>query len=147
MSIFASRTTKEIDIPFDPPHTATIQKLTGRQLGKAQQAFFNELIADMQQRGGAKVQKDIQSLYETDPSKMAEEVKKAKANPLNGFDPYLLIAAGVKKWSYTDRECGPEAFEDLDAESVEFFAREVLRLTKPSLFLTADEAKAEQKNG
>ena len=33
MGIFASRSTKTIDIPFDLPNTVTVRQLTGKQLG------------------------------------------------------------------------------------------------------------------
>ncbi len=163
MSIFASDTTKTLEIPFDPPHTVTIRKLTGKKLVKAQKAFFNELIAEVQSRGGAKVQKDIEQLFDKS-AKTEAEIAKVKADPLNGYDKHALIAAGVVAWSYprglepvavTEQTAdGREvtvmivpAIDDLDDEAVAFFATEVLRLTKPSLFLSAEEAKAEQKNG
>ena len=189
-SIFASRTQVTIPIPFDSPNEVTIQKLTGRQLGKAQQAFFNELIAGVQERGGAKVQKDIQTLFEKDKTSVDVEVAKVQADPLNGYDPYVLILYGVKAWTYpeslkpvmvVDEESERlveavkavaafldnkgliadaidkvmsvakvmrwriPAVEALDAEAVDFFAREVLKLTKPSLFLNTEEAKATQR--
>jgi hypothetical protein len=163
MSIFASDTTETFEVPFDPPHTVTIRKLTGKKLMKAQKAFFNELIAEVQSRGGARVQKDIEQLFEKG-TKTAEEIAKVKADPLNGYDKHALIAAGLASWTYpkslepvavTEKTAdGREvtvmvvpAIEDLDDEAVEFFATEVLRLTKPSLFLTADAAKADRKNG
>mgnify|MGYP001388130415 CR=1 FL=1 len=42
-SVKALRKTKVIDVPFDAPNTITVQKLTGKQLGKAQHAFWVKL--------------------------------------------------------------------------------------------------------
>jgi hypothetical protein len=166
MSSPFARATNTIPIPFDLPNEVTVQQLNARQLGKAQKAFFNELIAEVQVRGGAKIQKDIQQLWEKTPEEKqaAEtEVAKVKADPLNGFDKYTLLYDGIKAWTYPDsleRVSVVEqtadgrsvtvvrvpAIDALNDDAVTFFATEVLRITKPSLFLTKDEQAAEQKN-
>jgi hypothetical protein len=145
MSIFASRITKTIPIPFDPPHEVTLQKLAGRHLGKAHDAFLADLYQGVRDRGGSAVQKDMQALFEGDKKADAEAaVAKVQADPLNGYDPYVLVRHGVKGWSY-DTPLSPEAIEDLDDEAVTFFATEIMRLTKPALFQTEEAAKAAQK--
>jgi len=162
MSSPFARATKTIEIPFDQPHEVTVQQLNGRQLGKAQKAFFNELIADVQVRGGAKVQKDIQTLFEKDPATAKGEIEKVKDDPLNGYDKYTLLYDGIKAWTYQEsleRVAVEEptsdgrkitvmrvpAIDSLSDEAVDFFATEVLKLTKPSLFLTPEEREAAQK--
>lgn len=145
MSIFASQVQQTVPIPFDPPHTVTVQKLSGRKLHKAAQVFLNDLIAGVQERGGAAVQKDIEQLFKAGDGVKAE-IAKVKADPLNGFDKQALIRYGVKAWSY-DKPVTVESFEDLDEESETFMATEVLRLTKPSAFQTAEESETDQKNG
>ena len=50
-----ARDTKTLDIPFDLPATVTIRQLSGRQIGKAQTAFLDDLIAGVVSRGGAKI--------------------------------------------------------------------------------------------
>lgn len=164
MSVFASRTTKTIEIPFDPPHTVTIQKLSGRHLVRAHETFFNELVAGVQARGGARVQKELQDLWATDKDDTKKAIEAVQADPLNGYDKYALLYGGIKSWSYPEslervpvqelNEAGQlvtvmriPAIDDLDDEAVAFFATEIMRLTKPSLFQTEEEAKAEQKNG
>jgi hypothetical protein len=170
MSIFSSGTLVTIPIPasVDPSpgeHTVTIQKLSGRKLGRSQKLFFNDLIAEVQTRGGAKVQKDIQTLFEKTPEEKAAadaEVAKVQADPLNGFDKYSLLYDGIAAWTYpeslqrvptievvNDRPVTVmriPAIDDLDDAAVDFFATEIMRITKPSLFLTPEEAKTEQKN-
>jgi len=152
MSIFASRTTLTLDIPFDLPHTVTIQKLAGRHLAKAHQAYMAGLFSEVQERGGAKVQKDMQQLFGGDAEQTDEEkaeaktqIEKVKNDPLNGYDKYTLVQAGVKAWSY-DVKVSPEAIDDLDDDAVTFFATEIMRVTKPALFLSKDEREAERKN-
>ncbi len=153
MGLFAADTTITVDLPFDPPHTATIQKLSGWKLGRAQKAFFNELVADVQDRGGAQVQKDMEVLFAKDPDEAQAQVEAVKKDPLNGHDRITLIGLGVKsisslpEWS----SMGPNermeiAREQFDADVVDFFATEVLKLTKPALFMDKEAAKDEQKN-
>jgi len=150
MGTFASRTTKTIPIPFDPPHEVLIQKLAGRHLQRAQQAFFNELVAGIRERGGAAVQKDLQQLFKGDEAATKEKVAEQQKDPLNGFDAYVICQKGIKAWTFVD-EAGqsipvtPETIEDLDEEAVRFFATEIMRLTKPGLFQSEEEAKATQK--
>ena len=150
MSIFASRTTKTIAIPFAQPHEALIQKLAGRHLQRAQQAFFNELIAGVTARGGSAVQKDIELLFKD--AATASAVADVKADPLNGLDVYVICQKGIKTWTLVDDEghavpVTPETIDDLDEEAVRFFAEEIMRLTKPALFLTKDESELAIKNG
>lgn len=158
---FASRTTVTIPIPFDPPNEVTLRKLAGRHLERAKSAFLQRLVRDVQQRGGAAVQKDMEQLFRSDESSQdtAATVQAVKADPLNGYDKYELAAAGIKSWTYPESlvpqkvldEDGHEvlrvvAIDDLEDEGLTFFATEVMRITKPSLFQTEDEAEADRKN-
>lgn len=162
MSSPFAHATASLEIPFDPPHTVTVQQLNGRQLGKAKQVFFNNLIAEVQVRGGAKVQKDVETLFQVDAADVTAEVEKLKSDPLNGFDKYTLLYDGIKGWSYPQSlERVPvaeltsdgraitvmrvPAIDALSDEAVDFFATEIMRLTKPSLFQTKEEAKAAQR--
>lgn len=156
-----ARAEETVPIPFHPPNEVTVRQLNGRQLGKAQKAFFNDLIADVQARGGAKVQKDVQELF-ADPKAGEEAVKKIQADPLNGFDKYTLLYDGIKSWTYPDsleRVAVTEetsdgrsitvmripAIDAMNDEAVDWFATQVLRLSKPALFLSAEEKAVEQK--
>jgi hypothetical protein len=145
MSIFASRKTKTVEIPFDPPHTVTITALAGRHLAKAQALYFNELVAGVTERGGAKVQKDIEQLFTRSPKETAEAIAKVQADPMNGFDKATLVRYGVTGWSY-ETKVSQEALDDLTDEATDFLSEQVLRLTKPSLFQGKDEAEADRKN-
>jgi hypothetical protein len=152
MSIFASRTIETIPLHADGvEYEVVIQKLAGRHLGRAQQAFLNEIIRGITERGGAKVQKDIQQLFEKDPEEAKKGIAAVKADPLNGYDKHALVTYGVKSWTYPvdipgDFESKRSLFDDLEEEILDTLARAVLKLTKPSLFVSEDEAEAATKN-
>lgn len=163
MSIFASDTTKTLDVPFALPHTVTLQKLSGKHLIKAATAHLNTTISDVVARGGAKAQKEMSEFFKPDQAAVAEEVAKIQADPLAGYDKYSLMYSGIKTWTFPNKPLtlvpvqeknadGRDvtvmripAIDDLSDEAVEFFAREVMKLTKPELFLTEEEAKATEK--
>lgn len=160
-SIQALRKTKVIDVPFDAPNTITVQKLTGKQLGKAQHAFWVKLSE--QSREQMDLQKSLAELRaviagadgddapKSDEDKAAaakakrDAVASAQADPLNGLDPATLILLGVTAWSYDD-PITAEVIDGLPDEAMTFFASEALKHTKPSLFKSEDERKADQKN-
>ena len=142
-SPFASRTTDTIALPFDPPHTATLRKLTGRELDKAQEVHLRDIVAGRWSPHGwaAVFQRQLAKGIATNAD--AEHLLR---DPLNGYDRHAIVTAGLTAWSYADPVLSPEAIEDLDDDALEWFAREILRRTKPGLFQTADEAEAAQKN-
>lgn len=155
-SPFASHTVSDpIPLPFDPPHTVTVRKLSGREIEAAQEAHRDNLASTSPRSWAATFRRALEK-GATDP-----EVLKAIRDPLTGYDRYALIAAGLVAWSYpqwvvlrTDpvNKAGDlvkrmASLEDLDDEAVDFIATEVLRLTKPGLFhATEDDAEAAQKN-
>ena len=141
MNPFASRTTETIDLPFDPPHTATIRKLAGRHLEKAKQENQFASVDALRRMGGVKFQQEIAALG--DQSK--EAIAKFQADPMNEYDLYVLLRYGVIAWSYSD-PVTPEQLDDLVDDAVQFLAAKILRLSKPALFQSAEEYQAAQKN-
>lgn len=162
-SPFASQTTSApIPLPCDPPHTIVVRKLTALEIDGAQQTHRAGLLSGDGRSWAATFKRALER-GATDP-----EVLQALADPLTGYDRYALVRAGLVSWSYPQsltpvpakaatpakgKEPGApatpayDAIGDLDDEAVDVIAREVLRLTKPSLFLTADEREAARKNG
>jgi hypothetical protein len=153
-SPFASYTQSDpIPLPFDPPHTVTVRKLTGRELEAAAEAQ-RDGIANGRARAWPTLLRRALVKGATDP-----EVLKAIRDPLTGYDRFTLVRTGLVAWSYplpikrsdttatgTTVITVVDAVEDLDDEAVDFIATEVLRLTKPGLFLaTAADAEADQK--
>lgn len=74
-----------------------------------------------------------------------KQLQRASAAP-NEDRLTALVRAGLKTWT-VDAPLTPETIDDLDGEALNHFATEIMRLTKPALFQTTEEAEAEQKNG
>jgi hypothetical protein len=126
----------EIALPFDEGQWIKVRKLTGRQYEEAQ---------DAGRAGFLNGNKWARAFRESLDKGHTEAVQKALEDPLTGFDRHTLARLGLTAWSY-ERPIDPAAIDDLDDDAIEFIAREVLKLTKPSLFQTADEQEHERKN-
>jgi len=144
--MFASHTQATVAIPFDPPHTVTVRRLTGRELEAAAAAHRGELTSGSARAWPAILRRALEK-GPSDPL-----VLQALAHPLMGYDRFSLVRSGLVAWSYALPIKPPltpgehvDAVEDLDDEGVEFIATEVLRLTKPALFLTPEAAAEEKK--
>lgn len=147
-SPFASTVVETIALPFDPPHTATIHRLSGQDLDAAQYAHMTG-IASGRGRNWAQAFIRRAAAGTATPA----DAEKVLGDPLSGYDRIALVTAGVSTWSYPaqcDKDGTPlaSALADLDDEALEFLATAVLKLTKPGLFLaTGDAVEAAQKNG
>jgi hypothetical protein len=151
---FASHTTKVLELPFDPPQTVTIRRLPGRHLEAAGRERVFARMDAIRRMGGPRWQKDLQSAIAQEEQEAAAstvapepvvEAAPAPADPLLDYDKQVLVAHGVVAWSYPD-PVTPERIADLDADAVDWIAREVLRLTKPALFQTPADVEAAVKN-
>lgn len=152
---FASRITKTLELPFDPGQTITIRKLPGRHLEAAGRERVFARMDAMRRMGGPQFQKELQAAIAAE-EREAEAAGQAPApvvtpdpapaDPLLDYDKYALLAHGVVAWSYPE-PVKPELIDDLESDAAEWIAREILRLTKPTLFQTAEEAEAAVKNG
>lgn len=156
-SPFASRTVVTLPIPFDPPNEVTLQKLAGRHLQKAEVAAQANWIETMDAKGGIKKQREILKAYKDDepkpdPEKEPEPEPEKPVDPLAQLDPYTVCRFGIKAWTY-DESLSLDAdtqriaaLDDMDQDSLEWFATEVMRLTRPRLFQTKAEHKEAEKN-
>lgn len=146
--MFASDSRRTVPVPFAAPHTVTIQKLSGREVERAQAEHLAAFQGNRSPRGWAAIfQRALETGAATD-----QDAQRALVDPLNGYDRFTVVECGLKGWSFTSADgtakpLTPEAVRDLDDEALEFIAVEVMRLTKPGLFLTAEEREAAQKNG
>jgi hypothetical protein len=121
-SIFASRVRQTVELPFDPPHTVTIQKLSGRQREKASRESQFASAEYVQRMGGSAFKQQLAALD-------AETIAKAvAADPLLTLDRLTVLKAGIVGWSY-DLAVTPEAIEDLSEEASDFLARAIVGLT------------------
>jgi hypothetical protein len=157
-SIFANRITQTIAVPGMDGQTITIRKLAPRHLeasaAEAQRKGLavSRAMADQLAGFDVGVLRDLRSLDEPKPSVAdadkddAAPVARATANPLDGYDALTLIEKGVTEWTFSE-PIGRESFEEIDADTRDWLATEILRLSRPSLFQSADEAEQAQKNG
>ena len=145
MSIFASQTQKTIPIPFDAPHTATIHKLSGKDLDAAQ---YEHMAGVLSGRGRNWATRFIR--LAKDGLATEADAQKILTDPLVGYDRLTMVQAGLISWTYQDgdrmKPVTLDAIHDLDDEALELFATAILRLTKPALFQTAAEQEQAVKN-
>lgn len=147
MSIFASAHTTDVHPPSDPTATITIQKLSGRSEELAQAKHAEGAFDGFNGRGWSNrfIGRIMAGIADT------TEVQAVTQDPLAGYDRLTLVRLGVKSWSYTvDGKPKPvttAAIEDIDDDTLEFLAVEIMRLTRPSRFQTEDEREAARKNG
>jgi len=137
MSVFASQTQRTM--PMADAHSVTIRKLTGREVELAQAEHLRGVASG---RGWAgRLQRILKNAAVTDA-----EAGAVLADPLNGYDRLTMCRAGILAWTYPDPPTS-ERVADLDDETLESLATEILRLTKPALFQTPAEQEAGRKNG
>lgn len=155
MSIFASLTTKTLTVPGDPPHTITIQKLSGRACELAQAEHIRGTIAGFTGRGWANsFGRKLLAGTATE-----EEAQKVIDDPLSGYDRFAVVRQGIQSWSFTQvvgegekaktvaKPITDATVSDIDDDMLERLALDIMRLTKPHLFTTAAAEETERKNG
>lgn len=150
---FASKTTQTIPLTFDPPHEATVRKLTGREYEQAQEAHMVGVLGGRMSVWAQRFRRILTNGLASDA-----EAQALLRDPLTGFDRYALVRAGLVSWTYDVPVPPGEAsktpdpaitraklVDDLDDEAVDELASAILKLTKPALFVTPDEAEIEEK--
>lgn len=144
MSIFTSRVTKTIPIPNTPNWQATIRKLSPRNLFQAARESQRIALETVDAMGGAA------QLFEKHKAELSAVIKEAaekkQDDPLASYDQVTLLDKGIVSWT-CDEEKGLQAYEDLDEDTLRYLATEILRLSRPALFLTDDEKEEQEKNG
>lgn len=151
-----------LEVPGDAPHTVSVQRLNGRALERARQAAQFESVRVLKRMGGAAFQRELAATGERNPAAVATQIAIAKrrVDPLTWYDRYVVLYKGIKAWTYPEtltvvdevnddgeKERRIPTIDDMfDDDQVNFLAREILKLTKPGLFQTADEAETEKKS-
>jgi hypothetical protein len=146
-----------IPLPFDPGHSIVVRALTGPEFEDVQRTHALGVLI-----GRARVwNENIRQILEKGLVQ-ASELANALKDPLTGFDRLAMVRAGLVSWTYPQsikptpatpaegKQAAVEAYDpiaDLQDEPLEFVALEILKRTKPSLFLTEDEQETERKNG
>jgi hypothetical protein len=121
---------KKLDVPGEPRQTVTI-----RQLGsQALRAALEAKAAPARQLMAAQI--DVRQARSDLHKEVARRggaealVAAVKADPVIAFDVQTLIARSVLSWA-------PQRTAPPAAETANWLAREILRLSKPSLFTEA----------
>lgn len=153
-SPFASLTVSEpIPLPFDEGQWVKVRALTGEEYAAAQASHRIGFLAGNQ--WSALFRASIEN-----PT--ADDIVRAAADPLTGFDRVALARFGLVEWSYpqslkrveakaavpasdaTPAQAAVPAVDhiaDLTDDPLDFIAREVLKRSKPSLFEDAETAQ------
>src|SRR4029450_4560149 len=129
MSIFASYVTRTVALPFDEPHTVTIQKLSGKALAAARQAQVAASMDFVKAMGGAASGRELAPLGR--PDTIAAEVEKAQTDPARQYDRPMVLAKGVTAWTYPESPT-PALLDDLDEQAADFLFHAILDLTLPN---------------
>ena len=129
MSIFASYVTRTVPLPFDEPHTVTIQKLSGKALQAARQAQVAASMDFVKTMGGAAFGRELADVGAS--AAVAAEVERRQADPARQYDRPTVLAKGVKAWTYPDPPT-PDRLDDLDEQAADFVFRAILDLTLPN---------------
>ncbi len=140
-SIFANRITDTISID-DSGSTITIRKLNPKALEAARKESQRRSLEEVKELGGPAAVRELQTLG--DASKATDETP--RRDPLLTHDALTLIEKGVLSWTY-DEPIGREAFDELYEDARDKLATAILKLSKPSLYQTAEEQDAARVKG
>lgn len=95
--MFASRITKTIITPSDPPYEVTIRRLSGRKLEKAQLGVMIAGADLLRQLGGGQILKEISALGGEDAVRRAA-ADQAERDPAQRYDKTEVLKAGIVSW-------------------------------------------------
>src|SRR5262245_17579226 len=127
MSIFASRSQRTLEVPDDPPHTVTIQKLAGRHVEQARREQQVESIAYVKRVGG--IAEFRQQVATVDPT--GEQVAAVAHDPARLYARSVVLEKGITAWTYDD-PVTPETIADLDEPAADWLFHAILDLTFPN---------------
>lgn len=144
MSVFTHRVLKTLDVP-GTNGTVTFRKLAPRHLEAAVVEQQRQSMANVKDIGGPALLKEFMALGDKDKDAKASG-DDAAPDPLAGYDKPTLIKKAVKSWTL-EEPLSDEAIDELDEDTCDWLAREVMRLAKPKAFLSETEREDEQGNG
>lgn len=126
-------------MPMDTGQWVVVRKLTGRECETAERAGMLGMVNGKSSRGWAG---RLARIFAGE-GVTSDIVEQLQSDPMCGFDRSEVVRGGLVSWSY-NRPLTDIA--DLDDEALDFIAIEVMRLTKPGRFQSADEREAARKN-
>ena len=147
-SPFASMSVSDqLPMPCDPEQWVKVRALSGQQYEAVQDVHRASFMVSSEKWAG------FFRANATDPN--SDEVQRILTDPLTGHNRHALVREGLDSWSYDaaiNRTEPPadqyDAIRDLNDDAIDFIAREVLKRTKPGLFvISAEDAEQAKKNG
>lgn len=141
MSVFTSSVQDTITIGDD---SVVIRKLAPKKLREAARAAQLQAVEDFKAMGGAATLEAFKGIGDKSDKETATAAP-APVDPMAGYDAATLCVLGIVSWTYPV-PVGTVAVDDLDEETLALIARAVLKLSRPSLFVTAEEAAAARGN-
>lgn len=128
------------EIPHEPGEWMVLQKLSFRQLEDASETMVLRTRERLRAFGGdlykairESNREEIERQTGIDPEDLDDQV-----DPLAQYDTFTLLRHGIHDWSY-DEKLNDTTRAQLDEETSEWAAREILKLAKPELFADEDD--------
>jgi len=148
----AQKITKTITLPDGD--VLTIRKLSAKGMRKAAEAQMFHAADLMERMSGVRARvRGALGAEVPEPATSAPDAPSAAPDPvapMASYEAHTLILRGlvsVEGETLDSEEAKAAYVDDLSEEDVAFAAREVLQLSAPKLFWSADQKAAEQKNG
>lgn len=115
----ANRIQWRVALPHEDGQWFEFRRLSARQLERAADVKQSTTIAKMAETPGfAEVLRSARSDAPSQPRELVD--------PLDAYDPWTLLKYGVVSWSYADLELTPDAIEELDKETLDWAARQLV---------------------
>lgn len=128
--MIVTNVTKDVQIPHEPGESATIRRLSHRQLRQAAKAREKEGIGWLREVGPELVK----ALRDGDAAGI-QKIEEAQAANVNNYDRDQLLAAGLVAWTYPEPVT---AIADLDEDTAAFLAQAIFDFARKR---TAAETK------
>lgn len=143
MSVFAKLRTATLgQVPGAPGAVVEIHGLSPRSLQLAAQEHQRQALLVFKEAKAMGTAADFDAV---DPDAVKAYQAQMAKNPLLSYDAATLIEKGVTSWSF-ELPPEPEHIAELDEDVRDYIADQILRLSKPSLYRTAEEQEADRKN-
>jgi hypothetical protein len=147
--MFASRSTRVLDVPQAPGNTVTIRRLSWKHLREAREVVERRALGQLRELGGAAALKDIRAAEAAAtpaPAPANGEAAAAVAlmpepevDPFPQYDPEIMLRHGVVAFSGVNRVT-PDVLADLEPEPADWIARQIFA------FSTEQYSAEQEKN-
>ena len=120
--MLTSQTARPIELPHEPGVTFEIRQLSHGALKKARDNRMREMAMNFSGLDLSTFLKDVAAPVQRDSDDDDVDL-------LAGYDMQTILVKGIKSWSYPEKVT-PENIEDLDDETAEFVATEIMKISR-----------------